>query len=230
MPGARATKHVHLPEQHVGVQGQSGSTAASSSSLAATEDVQNCSLRKEVLPTLQLLDTSSPLPGPRARLRHHLRIRLRRHPSHFFWFGDKCEKKALREEELVLPSAAETTTCSTLCQRTRSCGPDTAKSGSGRDPWAASNPTATSSQSTRCRLGRRMRPDRRRVDHLVILTLRSGHPLSPWRGVVLHLGQGRSDVQTFVPEELSDPSLPPSIGCRPVGSTNRRQHESFFLR
>ena len=76
-----------------------------------------------------------------------------------------------------------------------------------------------------CRLGRRMRPDRRRVVQLVILLLGHGRHLSLWGIVVLHLGQGHSDAQTFVPEKLSETSLPPSSGCRCVSITNRRQHD-----
>ena len=43
-----------------------------------------------------------------------------------------------------------------------------------------------------CRLGNKMRPDRRRVVQLVIVLPGPGHTLSPWSGVVLHLGQCHS--------------------------------------
>ena len=51
-------------------------------------------------------------------------------------------------------------------------------------------------------------PERGRVVHLVP----PPGPVLPLtlRGVVLRLGQGHRDAQTFVPKELSESSLPPA--------------------
>ena len=58
--------------------------------------------------------------------------------------------------------------------------------------------------------GREALPERGRVQHLVP----PAGPVLPLtlRGVVLRLGQGHRDAQTFVPKELSESSLPLAAG------------------
>ena len=79
-----------------------------------------------------------------------------------------------------------------------------------------------------CRLGRRSALSLWRVVLLTLLFPSPGHVLSPWGGLVLHLGHG--DAQTFVAKELSESSLPPLFSGTDVFAMNLRPHEGTKLR
>ena len=68
-------------------------------------------------------------------------------------------------------------------------------------------------------------PDRGRVVLLALPFLGLGLLLSAWGCVVVTLGQGHGDAQTFVPKPLSEPSLPPPSSGTAVFAMNLRPHE-----
>ena len=76
-----------------------------------------------------------------------------------------------------------------------------------------------------CRQGRRMRPERRREVHLVILLPGPGRLLSPWGGVVLVPGQGRSDRLLLVTPPRGQSSLPPTLSSAHHGLPTTLSHK-----
>ena len=120
-------------------------------------------------------------------------------------------------------TGTQSTICSTVRRKTRSCGPDTADSRSGRDPEASTSSTSKGKVLGACRLGGWDAPERGRV----VLLVPTPQPLLPsvsvgLSGAYTRQGPcGRSAVHERSRRSLRRCAAP-ITGCQLVSAMNNR--------